>query len=88
MMRKHLMAAAAAGPPVAAVRRFRPAQVYLGADPGGATFKLVRSVLAWGRATNDAGDYYYAYRPDCPVVRERVVTPDGRVIYRTQRVCH
>ena len=24
---------------------------------------------------------------DCPVVRERVVTPDGRVIYRTQRVC-
>ena len=36
------------GPPVAAVLRFRPAQVYLGADAGGATFKLVRSGLAWG----------------------------------------
>jgi hypothetical protein len=48
------MAAAAAGTPVAAVRRFRPAQDYLGADAGGATFKLVRSGLAWGRATNDA----------------------------------
>jgi hypothetical protein len=33
------------------------------------------------------GDEYYAYGADCPVVRERVVTPDGRVIYRTQRVC-
>jgi len=33
------------------------------------------------------GDEYYAYGADCSVVRERVVTPDGRVIYRTQRVC-
>ncbi len=46
------------GPPVAAVLRFRPAQVYLGADAGGATFKLVRSGLAWGRATNDAATYW------------------------------
>ena len=82
------MAAAAAGTPVAAVRRFRPAQVYLGADAGGATFKLVRSGLAWGRATNDAATTIMRMAPDCPVVRERVVTPDGRVIYRTQRLCH
>jgi hypothetical protein len=33
------------------------------------------------------GDEYYAYGADCPVVRERIVTSDGRVIYRTQRAC-
>jgi hypothetical protein len=50
MMRKLLIAAAAAGTLVAAVPV--SAQVYLGADPGVRAFKLARSGLAWGRATD------------------------------------
>jgi hypothetical protein len=33
------------------------------------------------------GNEYYAYGADCPLVRERVHTPDGRVIVRTHRAC-
>jgi hypothetical protein len=34
------------------------------------------------------GDEYYAYgAADCPLVRERIITRDGQVIYRTHRVC-
>ena len=32
-------------------------------------------------------DGYRAYGSDCRVVRERVVTPSGRVIFRTHRTC-
>ena len=81
MMRKLLMAAAAAGTLVAAVPA--SAQVDLGADPGGAGVQ----VGPFGFGVGPRYDYY-AYGADCPVVRERIVTPDGRVIYRTQRVCH
>jgi hypothetical protein len=27
------------------------------------------------------------YAADCPLVRERIVTDDGRVIFRTHRAC-
>src|SRR5262249_20807261 len=33
------------------------------------------------------GGEYYAYGDDCPMVRERIRTNDGRVIVRTRRVC-
>jgi hypothetical protein len=29
---------------------------------------------------------HYAY--DCPLVRERIVTPSGRVIFRVHRECY
>ena len=32
-------------------------------------------------------DYAYAPRGDCRQVRERIVRPSGRVIYRTHRDC-
>ena len=74
------MAAAAAATLAATVPA--SAQIYLGADPDGAPFGFgVGPRYGW------RGDEYYAYGADCPVIRERVVTPDGRVIYRTQRIC-
>jgi hypothetical protein len=36
-----------------------------------------------------AHDGYYAYGAgDCRIVRERAVTPSGRVIVKRQRVCY
>ena len=81
-MRKLLMAAAAAGTLVATVPA--SAQIYLGADPG---VQIGPFGFGVGPRYGWRGDEYYAYGADCSVVRERVVTPDGRVIYRTQRVC-
>jgi hypothetical protein len=86
-MRKLLFAAAAAAALVAAVPA--SAQVYLGADPGGAGVQ----VGPFGFGVGPRYDYwrdrdaYYAYGAECPLVRERVVTPSGRVIIRTHREC-
>ena len=53
--------------------------------------------LQWGKVVMVQGvgprfsGYYgdgYAYAPDCPLVRERIVTPSGRVIYRTRSACY
>ena len=38
------------------------------------------------------GPYYrryhdYAYADECRVIRERIVTPSGNVIFRSRRVC-
>jgi hypothetical protein len=85
VMRKLLMAAAAAGTLVATVPA--SAQIYLGADPDGAGVQIGPFGFGVGPRYGWRGDDYYAYGADCPVVRERVVTPDGRVIYRTQRAC-
>jgi hypothetical protein len=78
-MRKLLMAAAAAGTLVATVPA--SAQVYLGADPGGAGVQVGPFGFGVGPRYGWRGDEYYAYGA------ERVVTSDGRVIYRTQRAC-
>jgi hypothetical protein len=85
VMRKLLMAAAAAGTLVATVPA--SAQIYLGADPDGAGVQVGPFGFGVGPRYGWRGDEYYAYGADCPVIRERVVTPDGRVIYRTQRIC-
>jgi hypothetical protein len=83
-MRKVLFAAAAVAALIAAVPA--SAQVYLGADPGGAGVQVgpfgfgVGPRYGWRDHAND-----YAY--NCPLVRERIVTADGRVIFRTHRVC-
>jgi hypothetical protein len=86
-MRKLLFAAAAAASLVAAVPA--SAQVYMGADPGGAGVQVGPFGFGVGPryGYRDYGPEYYAYGADCPVVRERIVTPSGRVIFRTHRVC-
>jgi hypothetical protein len=89
-MRKLAIAAAAAGALVAAVPA--SAQVYLGADPGGAGVQ----VGPFGFGVGPRYDYryrgygpdYYAYgAADCRVVRERIQTPSGRMIIKTRRIC-
>lgn len=84
-MRTILMATAAA----AALGMAAPAsaQVYFGADPGGAGVQVGPFGFGVG-PRYDRGyyrDYDYAYR--CPMVRERIVTPRGEVVYRMRRDC-
>ena len=85
-MRKLLMAAAAAGALVTAVPA--SAQIYMGADPGGAGVQVGPFGFGVGPRYGWRGDEYYAYgAADCPLVRERIIKRDGQVIYRTHRVC-
>jgi hypothetical protein len=85
-MRKLLLSAAAAAALVAAVPA--SAQVYVGPDPyGGAGVQIGPFGFGVGPRYGWRGDEYYAYGADCPLVRERIVAPDGRVFYRTQRIC-
>lgn len=64
------------------------AQVFIGADRSGAGVQVgpfgvgVGPRFGWGYR-----DYGYGY-PDCPLVRERFVTPRGHVVYRTRRACY
>ena len=92
-MRNLLMAAATGALLVAAVPA--SAQVYLGADPGGAGVQVgpfgfgVGPRYGYGGVgpRYGYGDEYYAYGADCPLVKERIVTADGRRIIRTHRSC-
>ena len=65
------------------------AQIYGGVDPYGAGVQ----VGPFGFGVGPQYDYgwrggeYYAYGADCPMVRERIHTNNGRVILRTHRVC-
>lgn len=60
------------------------AQVYLDVGPHG---------IDVGVGTPDYGwrDRHYGYRDDyasdCRVIRERIVTPFGQVIYRSHQIC-
>jgi hypothetical protein len=87
VMRNLLLAVATGALLVAAVPA--SAQIYGGADPGGAGVQ----VGPFGFGVGPRYDYgwrgpeYYAYGADCPMVRERIHTSDGRVIVRTHRVC-
>jgi hypothetical protein len=85
-MRKFVLATLAAAAVFAAVPA--SAQVYFGADPGGAGVQV-------GPFGFGVGPRYYGYRNydndyaySCPLVREQVVTPSGHVIYRTHRSCY
>ncbi|MGA7488967.1 MAG: hypothetical protein WBW74_18755 [Xanthobacteraceae bacterium] len=87
-MRKLVFAAAAAVALAAAVPA--SAQVYLGADPGGAGVQVGPFGFGVGPryGYRDHGPDYYAYgSADCRVVRERIETPSGRMIVKTRRVC-
>ena len=60
------------------------AQVFFGAGPGGVEFGL------GGPRYYDPGRTYYRGDGDfgdCRMVRERVVRPSGRMVYRTREVC-
>lgn len=62
------------------------AQVYFGAGPGGAGVEVGPFGFGVGpRYDRGYRDYDYAYR--CPLVRERIVTPRGEVVYRMHRDC-
>jgi len=70
------------------------AQVYFGADPGGVGVQVGPVGAGVGprywddrRAYRDY-EYRGAYaRGDCRVIRERTVTPSGRVVMTTRRIC-
>jgi hypothetical protein len=92
-MRKLVFAAAAAAALVVAVPA--SAQVYFGADPGGAGVQVGPFGAGVGPRYSDPygyrgyrGSEYYAYgAANCSTMRERVITPSGRTIYKTHRVC-
>ena len=89
-MRRLVFAAAAAATLVAAVPA--SAQVYFGADPGGAGVQVGPFGAGVGPRyaypNGYRGDEYYAYgAANCSTMRERIVTPSGRTIFKTHRVC-
>jgi hypothetical protein len=81
-MRQLLLAAVAIGTLVAAAPA--SAQISFGVDRGGVEFG-VGPRHDW--RDRDRGWRDYGYARDCRVIRERVETPSGRVIYRTRREC-
>jgi hypothetical protein len=94
-MRKILFATLAAATVFAAVPA--SAQLLLGADRGGAGVQVgpfgVGVGPRFGYRDHGYRDYGYrgydnSYAYGCPMVRERIVTPRGRVIYRTHRACY
>jgi hypothetical protein len=89
-MRKILFATLAAAAVFAAVPA--SAQVFLGADRGGAGVQVgpfgVGVGPRFGYRDHGYRDYDDSYAYGCPVVRERFVTPRGHVVYRTRRACY
>jgi hypothetical protein len=91
-MRRILLATLAAATVLAAMPA--SAQVFVGADRGGAGVQVGPFGFGVGprfgydrgydRSYYDRDDYAYG----CPLVRERIVTPRGHVIYRTHRSCY
>jgi hypothetical protein len=63
------------------------AQVYFGAGPGGVGVGVGDPDYGWRHRYWRRGYDAYA-RGDCRVIRERVVTPYGRVIYRSREICY
>jgi len=68
------------------------AQFYAGADPGGVGVQVGPFGFgmgpSYGWRDRHWTDGYSAYgAADCRVIRERIVTPSGRVIFKTRRIC-
>jgi hypothetical protein len=68
------------------------AQVGIGIGPGGAGVQVGPFGVGVGPAYDSWGPHYrwgdaYAY-DDCRLVRERVITPSGRHVIQTRRVCY
>jgi hypothetical protein len=85
-MKKLLFAAATGALLVAAVPA--SAQLYFGADPDGAGIQTGPFGLGVGpRCDRYPDGYADEYGAPCPLVRERIVTSSGRVIFRTRPAC-
>jgi hypothetical protein len=88
-MRKLLFIAAA----TAAIGIAAPASAQIGAGvgPGGVGVQVGPLGAGVGPAYGPRHHHYRSHRAygyaDCRTIRERIVRPSGRVIYRTQRVC-
>ena len=68
------------------------AQFYVGADPGGVGVQVGPLGAGvgprYGWRERHWRDGYQAYgAADCRVIRERIVTPSGNVIFKTRRIC-
>jgi hypothetical protein len=70
------------------------AQVFIGADSGGAGVQLGPVGVGVGPRFSDDGYYHRRgydanayYSDDCRLVRSRVVTRSGHVMFRTRRIC-
>jgi len=65
------------------------AQVFVGADPGGAGVRVGPFGVGVGPDYWGGPRYYrdYAYAPGCRLVHTRIMTPSGHVIWRTHRQC-
>jgi hypothetical protein len=79
---------------VLAVATPASAQVFIGADSGGAGVQLGPVGAGVGPRFSDDGYYHRRgydanahYARDCRLVRSRVMTPGGNVVLRTRRVC-
>ena len=65
------------------------AQFYAGADPGGVGVQLGPFGVGVGPRYDWRNNDHYAYGyGDCRIVRERHMTPSGRVIVERRRVCY
>jgi hypothetical protein len=94
-MKKLLIGVAAAGALFAAAPA--SAQVYFGADPGGVGVQVGPVGAGVGTGYYRDGPYRdgprrayrdsYAYGGDCRTIRSRTVTPSGREVIKTRRVC-
>ncbi len=80
---------------VLAVAAPASAQVFIGADAGGAGVQLGPVGVGVGPRFSDYGYYHRRgydanayYYNDCRRIRSRVVTPSGHVVYRMRRVCN
>jgi hypothetical protein len=87
-MKKLIISAAAAGL-LAAAAVPASAQFYAGADPNGVGVQVGPLGIGVGPGYGWRGAYgdRYAYGGDCRVIRERTLTPDGRAIFTTRRIC-
>ena len=65
------------------------AQVFVGADRGGAGVRVGPFGVGVGPDYWGGPRYYrdYAYAPGCRLVRTRIMTPSGHIIWRTHREC-
>ena len=91
-MKKLLLGVAAAGALFVAAPA--SAQVYMGADPGGVGVQIGPVGAGVGPRYMNEGRYHhrsyrdsYARGGDCRTIRSRTVTPSGREIIKTRRVC-
>ena len=65
------------------------AQFYAGADPGGVGVQVGPFGVGVGPRYDWRNYDHTAYGyGDCRIIRERTVTPSGRVIMQTRRACY